>query len=466
MFDLSWGSREEYKNFLDKIEKIAEVSSIKHSTKMIVKPQIVLQITDRCPKIGRLKDGKEEVKLKMGKQFILTADRKFSTSGCKVAAYANCYDYLKQVKRHELIYIDDTIQLFVLKIMCSSFLCTVKKGGVLKSNEPVLFECCCINDHKISKEELDDIDFGLTNNIDLFYVPKARNVEYAESIRNVLDLKGKYVMLLAGATRDDISTEADAKCMSDLYCGIILSIENSNGSMEEEKQLIKSFHECKKPIIFNIDQSKEEPILLHPTVPISRYLHRYTDGFILRNWTISSIKTFQSIHNAKLNISNYRIEPQLLIQPIVELSDTETLLKDVAIKSYDLKFTAAFMISRSGSEITSFSRFAPICPIFAMVKNPFLASQLHFYRNVIPILYDDRVFEEETDGWIEKRNLILWNGIVKAETMKYINDKDEILVIIRSKRGLSSADVVQTVQFFANEMEDTLEQLDNLIEDD
>ena len=151
--NFSHGIREDHKKIIKNVRRISDELSV---------PVAILQDL-QGPKIrvGNIENGKLTLKDES------EIDIEAGNSLCNSKKISLDNDIINDVEENERILLDDgKIELKVIKKIKKKFVVKVIRGGVLKSRKGVNFPDSNLNLSSITKKDIDDLNFGLDNDID------------------------------------------------------------------------------------------------------------------------------------------------------------------------------------------------------------------------------------------------------------------------------------------------------------
>lgn len=436
------------------IGSIDENRLICRTIKEIVRqPSIVVGITGRLPKIGHLCPHGKEVCLKMKRQFILTADRRFAMRGSRRAAYANCNDFLSLTKPQDIIGIGKHVQLFVVKVIHDSIVCRVKKGGRLCPNDRVYFADEPFDiDAGITTEERDDLSLAFDHEINWILVPVARSPEYAASIRKVIDAdRGRHVMLLTRLSSIAVETENTAENIAHTYDGIVHRFikgsrppaiddavdENTIWPNESETRVFELCHKLKKPICVVAENNHTLPCVHRKWLKL---LHYYADTFMIQ-CNVDSVDLECIMRNQQQLLRSFNGFVKFRSE-----TDSSPLLFNVAMSVGQVKATAIILVTYSGRAPIILSNYRPNCKIIAITSSLSVAQKLGLYHGIKVAKIDTFARSIEANAWIVERNEMLSFGVQYGRKKRWLLEGDTVILLYRTKRGLNHGNELKIIQ--------------------
>ena len=241
-FNMSHGTHEEHLKGINNIKKINE--------KLGTNVGIMLDTKGPEIRLGEFKDGKSL--LVEGTQFILTTE---DILGDEKRASISYKGLPKDVKVGTKILLDDgLIELVVDKVKKTEIYTTVKNTGVIKTYKGVNVPDVKINLPSITKKDMDDIKFGVDNDIDFVAHSFVRKKKDVTDLREYLDsINGTRVKIIAKIENkegidnfDEILDIVDGMMVARGDMGVEVNLDLLPGI---QKMMIKKCLSAKKMVI-------------------------------------------------------------------------------------------------------------------------------------------------------------------------------------------------------------------------
>ncbi len=440
--NFSHGTHDDHKRRMDKIKEIREKCD---------KPVAILLDT-RGPEIrtGDFENGK--VYVKAGQTFTLVQDKSFPGNDKKAGiTFPELYH---DIKIGTVILIDDgLIKMEVEKIDGTDIICRVKNDGKISNHKGVNVPDVHINMPYMSKQDKEDILFGIEQDVDYIAASFTRTAEDVRELRQFLnDNGGGDIHIIAKIENsegilnvDEIIEAADAVMVARGDMGVELP--------EEEvpiiqKMIIKKVYEAGKQVI--IATQMLESMITNPrptraeTTDVANAIYDGTSAIMLSGETaagkypVEAVKMMAKIaERTEMDIdyrrrfyNNYREHRSDI---------TEAVCHATCMTAYDLGARTILTVTKSGRSAKMISKYRPDCMIIAGSTERKVVRQLNMSWGVAPVLI------KEKDDILE-----LFDYAVDVAQEKGLVQTDDIVVITSGiplgKSGTTNMIKVHTVK--------------------
>ena len=186
--NMSHANHKSAKLIIDRIHKINKDSKNSYG-------KIGILLDTQGPEI-RTGDTELTMDLKVGDEVTLTVRDQIDveTSSIKI----NYKDLIHSVSKGSKISVDNgLINFMVLSKEEETLLCKVLDGGKLGSKRHVNLPGVRVNLPSITSKDLDDINFGMINNVDFIALSFVRDTEDLEKLQKILDSKKSKAKIIA-----------------------------------------------------------------------------------------------------------------------------------------------------------------------------------------------------------------------------------------------------------------------------
>lgn len=176
--NFSHGSHEEAKSRMDRIKRIREELDI----------PVAILLDTKGPEI-RLKSFKDgKAVLKAGEKFTLYTD---DVEGDSTGVSITYKDLPKDIKPGATLLIDDgLIEIEAVSVKADKIICEVKSGGEVSNSKGVNVPNVSLSMPYMSPKDIDDIIFGIEQDVDFIAASFVRTAEDVLEIRNILEKNG------------------------------------------------------------------------------------------------------------------------------------------------------------------------------------------------------------------------------------------------------------------------------------
>lgn len=418
--NFSHGTYEEHKKRIDTLKKIREETG---------RP-VALLLDTKGPEIrtGKFKNG--SVALTAGDNFILAYEDIPGDEHKVSVSYKELY---RDVKKGDRILIDDgLIELEVAEIADKDIHCIVLNGGTLGNNKGINVPGVEINLPSITQRDIDDIRFGIENDVDFIAASFVRKAEDVIEIRKILDkYNGQDIKIIAKIENrqgvnniDEILLVADGIMVARGDLGVEIPVEEVP---VVQKMLIEKCYRSGKPVITAtqmLDSMIRNP---RPTraeaSDVANAIYDGTSAIMLSGETaagkypVETLKTMSKIaEKAESSMDYWKRFANMQYEMLPTI--TNAISHATCTTAMDLKASAIITVTQSGHTARMISRFRPECPIIATTVSPKVQRQLSLSWGVIPYLVKEAESTDEMfDTGVQKA---LESGLVKPGDLTVI----------------------------------------------
>ncbi|WP_313756019.1 pyruvate kinase [Tissierella sp.] len=430
--NFSHGSHEEHKRRIDNIKKVREEFNM----------PIGIMLDTKGPEIrlGDFKDGTIEIE----EGDILTLTTRDILGDKSIVSIS--YDGLpNDVEKGSRILIDDGLVEFrVLDIIDNTDInCIALNNGTLKNHKGVNVPNVKINLPSITKKDVDDILFGIENDIDFIAASFVRKASDVLEIRKILEENNGNVIEIISKIEnqegvdniDEILAASDGIMVARGDLGVEIQTEEIP---IVQKELIKKSNLVGKPVITAtqmLDSMMRNP---RPTrAEVTDVANAILDGssaIMLSGETaagkypIESVKTMYNIAIRTEESLNYS---EILSSKvaITEVSTTNAIGKATCTTAMDLEASAIITATSSGYTSKAISKFRPKSPIIAATTTESVMRRLSLVWGVYPVLSP---YSNSTDDVIEF-------SIQSAVNENYVKEGDLVVITAGIPVGTSGS---------------------------
>lgn len=422
-------------------EHLARINMIKEVREELQLPVAILLDT-KGPEIRTGKFKEAVYTLVEGQEFVLTTEDCIGDQNkCQIS-----YEGLPQdVVAGDKILIDDgLIELEVLSISGNEITTKVLNGGDVKNNKGINVPGVKINLPAITQKDIDDIKFGIENDIDFIAASFIRKASDVLEIRRVLEENHAHVVHIISKIEnqegvdnlDEILEVSDGLMVARGDLGVEIATELVP---LVQKQMIQMCNKEGKPVITAtqmLDSMIRNPRPTRAeTTDVANAIFDGTDAVMLSGETaagkypLESVRTMAKIAAAAEGSLDYREMLQKRIALSNEMGVTYAVSHATATTALDLDASAIITATSSGFTAKMISRLKPKSPIIACTVTESACRQLAVVWGVIPLVI----------GEASNTDKIFEISVQKAKEHGYITDGDLVVITAGVPVGISGA---------------------------
>lgn len=429
--NFSHGTHEEHKKRIDIIKKLREELDL----------PIAIMLDTKGPEI-RIKTFKNgEVTLQTGDIFTLTTRE---VEGDETIVSVSYEGLPKDVSKGTRILIDDgLVELEVIEIVNGTDIrCTVLNGGTIKDRKGVNVPNVPINLPAVTEKDIEDIKFGIENDVDFIAASFIRKAEDVLQIRKILEENGGEDIEIISKIENQQGVDNIDEII-EASDGIMVARGDLGVEIEAEKipilqkQIIKKCNLAGKPVITAtqmLDSMMRNPRPTRAEVTdVANAILDGTDAVMLSGETASGkypIESVKTMYNIALNTessSQYLETLQSKRTLDNHISTTNAISRATCTTAEDLKASAIITATSSGYTSKAVSKFRPQSPIIAATTSEKVMRKLALVWGVYPVLSKK---SENTDEVIDM-------SIHSAMMKGYVKEGDLIVITAGIPVGVS-----------------------------
>lgn len=430
--NFSHGNHEEHKIRIDNIKKVRKELGL----------PIGIMLDTKGPEI-RLGDFKEgTIELELGNIFTLTTR---DILGDKEIVNVSYEGLPKDIEKGSKILIDDgLVELEVLEIINGTDIkCRALNNGTLKNHKGVNIPNVKINLPSITQKDIDDILFGIENEVDFIAPSFIRKASDVLEIRKILeDNKGDSIEIISKIeNQEGVDNIEEILLASD---GIMVARGDLGVEIETEempmvqKDLIKKSNIMGKPVITAtqmLDSMMRNP---RPTrAEVTDVANAILDGsgaIMLSGETAAGkypLESVKMMHNIALRTEKSIDYTALFNSKSVdsEISTTNAIGRATCTTATELGASAIITATSSGYTSKAISKFRPKAPIIAATTKESVMRKLSLVWGVYPVLSP---YSSTTDDVIEL-------SIQSTVEANYVKEGDLVVITAGIPVGLAGS---------------------------
>lgn len=428
--NFSHGNHEEHKKRIDTIKKLREELDL----------PIGIMLDTKGPEIRLGSFKEEEIELKAGDTFTLTSREILGDNTIASVSYEGL---AQDVEVGNKILIDDgLIELEVVEVVSETDVrCLVLNGGTVKDHKGINLPDTSVNLPAITEKDIEDIKFGIENEVDFIAASFIRKAEDVVEIRKILEeYGGEHIDIISKIeNREGVENIDEIIEASD---GIMVARGDLGVEIETEeipliqKQIIKKCNLAGKPVITAtqmLDSMMRNPRPTRAEVTdVANAILDGSDSIMLSGETAAGkypVEAVKTMHDIAIRTETSDEYLEVLKRRPVDkyISTTNAISKATCTTAEDLDASAIITATSSGYTSKAISKFRPKAPIIAATTTPRIMRKLSLVWGVYPVL---SVESDVTDEVIDR-------SIHSAMEKGYIKEGDLIIITAGIPVGVS-----------------------------
>lgn len=423
--NFSHGTYEDHQVRIDRIKKIREELNL----------PIAIMLDTKGPEIRVKKFANNSVRLDRGQQFTLTTR---DVAGDEKICSVTYKNLAKEVHPKDRILIDDgLIELRVEQIKSGTdIICTVMTEGLVSNNKGINIPGVKINLPFLSPQDIEDLKFGVKNEIDFIAASFTRGPADILSIRKVLEEEdGNNIHIIAKIENqegvdaiDKILEVADGIMVARGDLGIEIAPERIP---LVQKMIIRKTLQVSKPVITATQMLESMTHNLRPTraevTDVANAIFDGSSAIMLSGETAAGrypVETVKMMHDIAVTTENSLNYNKILLDVAEEhsLTISNAIAHATCSMAMDMNAQVIVTATSSGETPRALSKYKPKVPIVAVTPFKETARRLSLNWGVYPILAPyfkstdemfERCIEEAKDkGFVQEGELaILTAGV-------------------------------------------------------
>ncbi|MDU7151202.1 MAG: pyruvate kinase [Peptoniphilus grossensis] len=463
--NFSHGSHQEHKLKIDRIKKLRREMDI----------PIGIMLDTKGPEI-RLGDIDGEVLLKSGEEFILTNKDLLGNEKIASISYKDLY---KDVRVGGKILIDDgLVELLVKEIRGEEIITEVENSGLVSSHKGVNVPGANLNLPALTERDIEDIKFGIKEDIDFIAASFVRSREDVLAIRKVLEEERDYTTKIISKIESQRAVEEIDEII-EVSDGIMVARGDLGVEIETEavpivqKEIIKKCNIVGKTVITAtqmLDSMIRNPRPTRAeTNDVANAVLDGTSAVMLSGETASGKYPLEAVVTMRkiLEYTENTIDHEEILENRirdVEKSMTNAIGRSACVIARDLGAQAIITATTSGNTSRAIAKFRPETPIIASTPFEKIKNQLSLVWGISPVkvlnfkdtdnLIDASMEIAVAKGFIKSGDLVVLTagvpaGIAGSTNLLKIESVSEILgrgTPIGKKKKKARAIVAKTIE--------------------
>ncbi len=401
-----------------------------HEASKITGKQIAILQDLQGPKI-RIGDLEKTVLLKQGDRFTITTKEILGTFDRVSTSYK---EIVKDVRPGDRILMDDgLLEVRVLEKSDTDVVTEVVIGGLLKSKKGLNLPGVNMSVPSLSEKDIQDVYFGLDNNVDLIALSFVRSAQDIHDLRQIINLRRKDTWIVAKIERPEAITNLEQ--IVDATNAVMvargdLGVEMKPSSVPIlQKRIVQMCNAKYKPVIIAtqmLESMTENP---RPTraeaSDVANAVYDGTDAVMLSGETasgkypIETVRTMSEIITNVESSENYSLlaKERYALAHNIAGSASVDLSEAIAVSAVDVASTvrakAIVVLSHTGSTAIKVSKQKPNTQIVVITDNESVQRRMNLVWGVQTIFTETLTSTDESFKAIEQR--LIEHGLVQRD---------------------------------------------------
>ncbi|MCS6989896.1 MAG: pyruvate kinase [Chloroherpetonaceae bacterium] len=418
--NFSHGSRDDHKARIEMVRKAASLTG----------KQIAILQDLQGPKI-RIGDLEKTVLLKQGERFTITTEDIVGTYNRVSTTYK---EIVKDVRPGDRILMDDgLLEVRVVDKTDTDVITEIVIGGLLKSKKGLNLPGVNMSVPSLSEKDVQDVHFGLDNNVDLIALSFVRSAQDIDDLRQIINMRRKDTWIVAKIERPEAIANLESIVEATNAVMVArgdLGVEMKTSSVPIlQKRIVQVCNAKYKPVIIAtqmLESMTENP---RPTraeaSDVANAVFDGTDAVMLSGETasgkypIEAVRTMSEIIANVESSENYSLlakERYALAHNISESAKVD-LSEAIAVSAVDVANTvrakAIVVLSHTGSTAIKVSKQKPRTPIVVITDNEAVQRRMNLVWGVQTIYTETLTSTDESFKAIEQR--LMERGLVQRD---------------------------------------------------
>ncbi len=407
----------------------ARIEMVREASKITGKDIAILQDL-QGPKI-RIGDLEKTVLLKQGDRFTITTKEILGTFERVSTSYK---EIVKDVRPGDRILMDDgLLEVRVLEKNDTEVVTEVVIGGLLKSKKGLNLPGVNMSVPSLSEKDIQDVYFGLDNNVDLIALSFVRSAQDIHDLRHIINLRRKDTWIVAKIERPEAITNLESIVEATNAVMVArgdLGVEMKTSSVPIlQKRIVQTCNAKYKPVIIAtqmLESMTENP---RPTraeaSDVANAVYDGTDAVMLSGETasgkypIETVRTMSEIISNVESSENYSLlaKERYALAHKVTSSTHVDLSEAIAVSAVDVASTvhakAIVVLSHTGSTAIKVSKQKPNTQIVVITDNESVQRRMNLVWGVYTIFTETLTSTDESFRAIEER--LVEHGLVQRD---------------------------------------------------
>ncbi|XP_059062416.1 pyruvate kinase-like [Achroia grisella] len=461
VLNLTYGSREEHIETIKMLRQAAKNYSVHMGRNYPL--AIAARLAGRKIRTGRIAESYgDTVELKTEEVVRITTDETYREKCSTYTVYVDFIRFPDQISKGDYILLDNEMIMLKVEIISTSTLtCKIERGGLLGSYKDVFVPNVVFEMPNYSDRDKLDIEMAIQNQVDILIASFVHSSSVVTELRSLLGEKGKKISIIANIQNIEGFRNFDE--ILNVTNGIMITRQELGSDITPKKLVIAQKNMIARANMRNVPISISAHLLSsmrYKKIPlraelldIANCILDGADALVLSAET--AVGQYPAETVACLASSCKEAEACLWTKQIYrDLIDKTALPCDQATGSAIAAVLAAqrtiaaaiIVVTTTGRSAQLVAKYRPRCPIIAVTRYAPIARQLHMWRGIMPLIYED---SPDTD-WsldLERRTNFCTEWAIEQG---FIRVGDPIVIVSGWKQGSGYTNTMRIIYVAAD----------------
>ncbi|XP_048006878.1 pyruvate kinase-like [Leguminivora glycinivorella] len=405
LLNFSFGSVEEHIEMIKTIRQAAKNYSVK--VEKLYPLAIAGRLTGKKIRTGRIADTYgDTVDLKTGETVRLTSDETYKDRCSTYTIFVDFMYLADQVKKGNNILLDnEKISLIVEVISSTTITCKIDRGGLLGSYKDVFIPNVLLNMPNFSEKDRMDIEMAKSHQLDILIAPFVSSAEAVRELKQILGEKGKKIAIVSQIqtiqgyynfddilavtngiiiSRQELGSDITPKKLILVQKNMVARANKSNIPIGISTQLLSSMRYHSQPLrselldVANCVLDGADALVLTAETAVGQFPAE----------TIACLA--KTCKEAEACVWTRQLFMDMITSSLCPCSKAVAIGLATVLAAQRTLAAAIIVVTSTGHSAHIVSGFKPRCPIVAVTRYPIIAKQLHMWRGIIPLVYEDQ----------------------------------------------------------------------------
>ncbi|KAG0329190.1 Pyruvate kinase [Dissophora globulifera] len=405
---------------------------------------------------GLMKDD-VEVPITAGHQMIFSTDSKYAECCTAEVMYIDYKNLCKVIVPDKIIYVDDGVLSFkVLEVEDDHVKVQAINNGKLCSRKGVNLPKTEVDLPALSEKDIQDLKFGVKNNVDIVFASFIRRADDIREIRKVLGEEGKHIRIICKIENhqgvknfDEILEVTDGVMVARGDLGIEIPCTQV---FIAQKMMISKCNLAGKPVICATQMLESMTYNPRPTrAEVSDVANAVLDGadcVMLSGETAKGSYPLEAVRT--MDETCILAESAICYPPLFNelrqlqqrpTETTETVASSAVSAAHEQNAGGIVVLSTSGDTARLVSKYRPKSNIIIVTRKESTARSIHLSRGCYPFIYK----EPKVADWQEDVDKRLRWGVDQAIEVGLLKPGQTVIVIQGFRSGFGNTNTMRIV---------------------